>query len=234
MSFTPPPDAAAAAPAVPNRRTDAQPDFDTKSDAFLNWMVAFLTWLGAFRTWAATFIGELSSALAGVESSKNAAQNAAIAAETSAQTAAALSGAPMWVAGNYTFGDYVWSPTSLLGYRRKTAGTTASATDPASDPAGWKLVGSAMSMPQQELAGVGPHQLMVGMHYLVLHPLAVLVMPVGAAAQEQVRVTDMSDGVTVALQREPGGLFNGQAVDTVLDSRGIDRIFTKTVSKGWL
>lgn len=166
--------------------------------------------------------------------SATAAQNAAIAAETSAQTAAALSGAPMWVAGNYTFGDYVWSPTSLLGYRRKTAGTTASATDPSSDPAGWKLVGSAMSMPQQELAGAGPHQLMVGMHYLVLHPQAVLLMPVGAAAQEQVRVTDMSDGITVTLQREPGGLFNGQAVDTVFDSRGIDRIFTKTVSKGWL
>lgn len=233
MSFTPPPDAAAAAPAVPNRRTDAQPDFDTKSDAFLNWMVAFLTWLGAFRAWAATFIAELSSAVAGVESNKNAAQAAVIAAETAAQNAAGISGAPMWAPGNFQFGDFAWSPTSLLTYRRNVPGVTASAVDPATGPAsGWKLSNSAMSMPQQELAGAGPHQLLAGMHYIVLHPFAVLHMP-DAAAQEQVRIEDRSGGITVQVWPAAGDTFKGQDVALLLSTRGFDHTFTKTATGGW-
>lgn len=161
-----------------------------------------------------------------------AAQQAAIAADAAAQQAAGIAGAPMWVAGNYTLGDYVWSPTSLLNYRRRTPGTTASATDPAADPVGWRLVGSAMSMPQQEITTAGAHQLSAGIHYIVTNPLAVLHMP-AAAPQEQVRIEDQSGGTTVQIWPEPGGEFKNRDVALLLSTRGFDKTFTQTASGGW-
>lgn len=239
MSFTPPPaDPAESAP-IPNRRTDAQEAFDLKTDVYLNWLAAFRTWLAGFRGWLVTFLGELTQALQGVEGNKNAAQAAAAAAEVSAQNAAVLSGADRWAAGNYTQGDPVWSPISLLTYRRIPAGVTASAVDPANDPAGWRLTGSPHSMPQKDITtaldidtGL-PHLLSVGVHYIVLHPLAVCSMPAGAVAQEMVRVTNRSGATTPTLLRN-GSLFDNDADDMQLDSLTADKTFTKTASRGWL
>jgi hypothetical protein len=161
------------------------------------------------------------------------AQSAANAAETSAQTAAGISGASPWVAGNYAFGTFVWSPLSLLTYRRRPAGVTASAVDPSLDPAGWKLAGSVMSMPQADLTTAGPHQLVVGFHYIVKHPDAVCLMPAGAAPQEQVRVTNKSGNTRVKLLRN-GSTFDGWDDDIVLDSRTNDKTYTKTAGNTWL
>ena len=161
------------------------------------------------------------------------AQSAANAAATSAQTAAGISGAPQWVAGDYAFGTFVWSPLSLLTYRRKTAGVTASTVDPSIDTVGWKLAGSVMSMPQIELTTAGPHNLAVGIHYIVKHPDAVCLMPAGAAPQEQVRVTNRSGDTKVLLMRT-GSTFNEVNEDITLDSRGTDKTFTKAAGNTWL
>lgn len=232
MSFTLPPDLPADAPAVPNRRTDPQPEFDVKSDAYLNWQGVFRTWLATFVAWCGTMLGELGIALSTVESNKNAAQAAAASAETSAANAASAAGAGMWVAGNYTKGDPVWSPSSLLTYRRVTVGTTYSGTDPATDAAGWRLMGSPVSMPQVTLSTAGPHVLSVGVHYIITHTLADCSMPADAVAQEMVRVTNRS-GATTPILRRNGSTFGGIAEDVVLDLP-IDKVFTRTAALGWI
>jgi len=239
MIFTPPPESPAESAAIPNRRLDDQPTFDVKTDAYLNWTATFRTWLAGLVAWFVTFLGELGVALQGVEANKNAAQAAAVAAEVSAQNAAVISGATRWVAKNYQKGDPVWSPISLLTYRRIPEGLTASAVDPANDPEGWRLTGSPHSMPQKDistaldpLTGL-PHLLTVGVHYIILHPLAVCSMPAGAVPQEMVRVTNRSGAVTPTLLRN-GSLFDGDDDDLQLDSLTADKTFTKTATRGWI
>lgn len=226
MSYTPPPAAPPASPAIPNRATDTQDAFDVKTDAYLNWTSTFRTWLAALVDW-------LAAVVPAVEADKNAAQIAAGAAQTSAENAAVIAGATRWAAGNYTQGAAVWSPLSLLTYRRRTAGTTSSTVDPANDPTGWKLTGSPYSMPQTELATAGPHTLAVGVHYIITHASATCLMPAGAAAQEQLRITNKSGARTPVLQRN-GSTFDGVADDMVLDAINADVIFTMTSSRGWI
>lgn len=233
MNFTPPPSAPEESVAIPNRRTDPQDVFDVKTDVYLNWLTAFRNWTAGLVSWLATFLAEMVQAMQTVEGNKNAAQAAAAAAATSAQNAAVVAGAQRWAPGNYAQGDAVWSPISLLTYRRVPAGITASALDPAQDPAGWRLSGSSMSMPQQELTTAGPHQLIVGMHYMVTHPLCVCLMPAGAAPQDQLRVTNRSNALTPVLRRNDGK-FSGIEDDLVLDSRFADRTFTQTATLGWI
>ncbi len=239
MIFTNPPGDPAESPPIPSRRTDTQDAFDLKTDAHLNWLVVFRTWLAGFRAWLVTFLGELNLAIQNVEGNKNAAQAAAAAAETSAQNAAVISGAVRWVPGNYVKGNAVWSPISLLTYRRIPEGPSASAIDPAIDRINWRLTGSPHSLPQKDITtaldvdtGL-PHLLSVGMHYIILHPLAVCSMPADAVAQELLRVTNRSGATTPKLLRN-GDLFDGDADDLELDSLTADKTFTKTATRGWL
>lgn len=233
MNFTPPPNAPEESVAIPNRRTDAQDAFDIKTDVYLNWLTGFRNWTAGLVTWMGTFLSEMTQAMLTVESNKNAAQTAASAAESSAQNAAIIAGAPRWAPGNYAQGDAVWSPLSMLTYRRVLAGITPSAVDPAQDPAGWRLSGSPFSLPQQELVTAGPHQLLVGMHYLIRHPQCVCLMPAAATVQEQVRITNRSNSLTPVLKPN-GGMFSGVQDDMTLDSRFADRTFTQTATLGWI
>jgi len=233
MNFTPPPSAPEESVAIPNRRTDPQDVFDVKTDVYLNWLTGFRNWTAGLVTWLTTFLTEMAQAMLTVEGNKNAAQAAASAAATSAQNAAIVAGASRWAPGSYAQGDAVWSPQSLLTYRRVPPGTTASALDPAQDPAGWRLSGSPQSMPQQELTTAGPHPLIVGMHYIVLHPQCECLMPAGSAPQEQLRVTNRSGALTPVLRRN-GGKFSGIEDDLALDSRYADRVFTQTATLGWI
>lgn len=233
MSFTAPPEPPPESVAIPNRRTDPQETFDVKTDAYLNWLTTFSTWCAGLVGWLVTFLSELGTAMTGIEANKNAAQSAAAAAETSAQNAAVIAGATKWVAGNYAQGAAVWSPTSLLTYRRIPAGVTASVNDPADDPVGWKLTGSQYSLPQKTLTTAGPHQLIVGVHYILTHPQAECLMPANAAPQELLRVTNKS-GATTPILRRNGGLFDGVADDMVLDSLNADCIWTQSATRGWI
>lgn len=218
---------------VPNRRTDDQATFDTKADAYLNWMVAFAAWLETLLTWLGTFGGYLNTQLATLEGHKNSAQAAAAAAEVSAQSAALVAGAQRWQAGDYAQGAVVWSPLSLLTYRRVPEGTTASATDPALDPAGWRLSGSPHSMPQQVLSTAGPHQLVTGMHYIITAPDCIAHMPPSPAGQEQLRVTNASGSITPQLHSSTG-TFKGHAGHLRLNAARADHTFTFTPNQGWI
>ena len=234
MSLTNPPSSPPAAPPVPNRRTDAAPEFDSKTDAYLNWMTTFAAWLDGLVTWLGTQLHPyLQGVLTTTDGHKNAAQAAAAAAETSAQTAALIAGAQRWQPGDYAQGAVVWSPLSLLTYRRVPEGVTASTTDPSLDPSAWRLSGSPHSMPTQELTGPGPHQLVTGMHYLILSADVVAVMPGSAFAQEQLRITNLS-GQSGPLLLANGQNFSGKVGDLLLDSARADRMFIFTDSQGWV
>ena len=233
MNFTPPPDAPAEAAPIPSRRLDSQEQFDAKSDAYMVWLAGFRTWLATFRGWCVSFLSEIGLAVQQVEDSKAVAQFAANAAAASASVAAVAANAPQWVAKNYTFGDCVFSPLNLLTYRRATAGTTASANDPSVDPTGWKLVGALNSMPQVRLTTAGPHQLKVGFHYLIEHPLAKCLMPTAPSSQDALRISNKSGAISPILRRN-GQLFNGFDDDMLLDSLVMDRTFTFSVPKGWI
>lgn len=210
---------------------------DVFSDTADEWTGDLVAWTGEVNQTAEDVNADAvtsSEAASDAVNSKNAAVLAQQAAETAAQSAAGIASAPMWVAGNYAFGDYVWSPLSLLTYRRLTPGTTASATDPRDDPTGWKLVGSVSTMPQNTLTGLGPHQLQTGFHYLVMTPLAVLVMPPSTTApQEKLRITDQTGATGVTIQRN-GGTFRTYAVDLIVDSVGWDRELVQTSTQGWV
>ena len=234
MSLTNPPGSPPAVPPVPNRRTDAAPEFDIRTDAYLNWMTTFAAWLDGLVTWlGAQLHPYLQGVLTTTEGHKNAAQAAAAAASTSAQTAALIAGAQRWQPGDYAQGAVVWSPLSLLTYRRVPEGVTASTTDPSLDPSAWRLSGSPHSMPTQELSGPGPHQLATGMHYLLLTADVEAVMPATAFAQEQLRITNLSGYSGQLLQRN-GQAFSGQECDLVLNVPTVDRIFVFTATKGWV
>ena len=215
-----------AVPAVPAYPALGSANFNVEAYAYGSAMPAVAIAINGAS--AATYANALDAAAAGA-----AATSAAGAAQTSAENAAVIAGATKWASGNYAQGAAVWSPLSLLTYRRRTAGTTSSTTDPANDPVGWKLTGSPYSMPQTELATAGPHTLAVGVHYIITHASATCLMPAGAAAQEQLRITNKSGARTPVLQRN-GSTFDTVADDMVLDAINADVIFTMTSSRGWI
>lgn len=233
MSFTSPPGGVPTPPPAPSRN-DAEDVFDEKANNMVAWYTVAMSWFTTFISWVSTFVTELGNYQVLINNYQLAAQQAAIAAETSAQTAAGVSGAVMWVSGNsYAFGSFVWSPTSLLTYRRSTPGTTVSTVDPATGTAsGWKLANAVSSMPQVEINTAGAYALLSGYHYRVKNPGAILTMP-AAGIQEQIRVEDVSDGTTVQIWPEAGGKFKNRDVALLLSDRGFDRTFTKTAD-GWV
>lgn len=164
--------------------------------------------------------------------SKLAANQFALDAANSVQQAGDVAGASKWVAGTYTQGDAVWSPISYFTYRRTTPGNTSSAIDPFLDTAGWKRVG-VPSFTQAILNGVGPHQLYVGGHYLLMTPDATLVMPLLPSIGDEVRVSNLSGNKGAILQRN-GETFKGLAEDLVINSVIMDYTFTKTENEGWI
>lgn len=244
MIFTPPPGLPPENVAIPSRRTDNQEAFDLKTDFYMAYLATLRTWFAGFRDWCVTLLGEMGLALETIEGNKNAAQTAAAAAEVSAQNAAVISGAVRWVPGNYVKGNAVWSPISLLTYRRIPEGPSASAVDPAIDQVDWRLTGSPHSMPQKDITTqfaldtdtglpVGPHLLSVGIHYLIKHALADCSMPADAVAQEMVRVTNQS-GASTPMLRKNGATFNGYDEDLQIDQPAWDKVFTKTADSSWI
>lgn len=159
--------------------------------------------------------------------------NSAAAAEVSARNAAVVAGATRWAVGMYKQGDAVWSPLSLLTYRRATEGVTQSLTDPSLDPDGWRLTGSPVGMPQVALYGAGPHRLTIGTHYLLMTADIVALMPSSPAPQETVRITNLSLSGGPVLDRN-GATFKGNSDNLSLDEDNADHNFTFTLNNGWV
>lgn len=85
-----------------------------------------------------------NNTLAAGTSAGNAAASEAAAA-SSATLAAGNASAPVWVAKNYTQGDRVSSTLNGRLFRRTTAGTTASATDPSADTGNWAVISNGFA-----------------------------------------------------------------------------------------
>lgn len=185
-----------------------------------------------FANAAAQSASDAAQSASEANQSKLAAAQSALDAANSVQQAGDIAGASMWVAGDYAYGDVVWSPMSYLTYRRTVPGNTSSTTDPFLDAAGWKRIG-VPSFTQTVLNGVGPHQLYSGGHYLLMAAGATLVMPLSPSIGDEVRVTNLSGSRGAVLQRN-GETFKGLAEDLVIDSVNMNYTFTKTESEGWV
>jgi hypothetical protein len=114
----------------------ALPDFVTETNTVAGEVLAHATTAGNAADTATT--------QAGLATSNGAAQVAlasaqAVAAAASAASAQAVANVIKWISGTtYAQGDCVWSPTTLLTYRRRVAG--AGSTDPSADPTNWARV----------------------------------------------------------------------------------------------
>ena len=136
---------------VPQRSDSAS--FAARADAFLTALPTFQAQLDA--TAEAAYDNAVSTQADATSAAASAVSALAskTAAEYAQQQAALFAGAAKWVAGNYAEGVVAWSPTNGLTYRRKAPGG-ASATDPAADPAGWRLAVTAAPLYRPEAAAV--------------------------------------------------------------------------------
>ena len=148
-SFIAPPSPPPEAVPIPNRRTDAQPDFDVKTDAYLNWLETFRGWMGAARDWLACFPAWADGVMASANQAATDAQAAAIAAGQAALVAQSALGAQTWSAGaSYAAGAIVFGPLNPGIAYRCFADVSGSAIEPENDPAHWAAVGgTSVSLP---------------------------------------------------------------------------------------
>ena len=104
-------------------------------------VAAFLAYLPTFEANEVALQADVTAKQAAAAASETNATAAAAAAAASATAAAAGASAQAWASGTtYTIGQVVFSPISLLSYRRKTNG--AGTTDPSADPTNWQPLNS--------------------------------------------------------------------------------------------
>ena len=124
-------------------------------------------------------IGNAFANATSAHESAEVAKSARVSAEDAATQAAQFAGATAWVAGDYTAGTVVYSPSSGLVYRRKAPGG-ASPTDPTADPARWRLAVLAAPLYRPEAAATSAAE--VGVHHGLRYAGAQeLVMPTPAS-----------------------------------------------------
>jgi len=148
-SFIAPPSPPPEAVPIPNRRTDAQPDFDTKTDAYLNWLETFRGWMGAARDWLACFPAWADGVMASANQAATDAQAAAIAAGQAALAAQTSFAGKTWVPGaDYAVNDIAFGVTTPgIPYRCYLA-IAGSDVPPENDLAHWVAIGvSTLSIP---------------------------------------------------------------------------------------
>ena len=121
---------------TPPQRTDDEVTFASRGDALLGALPQFVTEANAL-------IAQADADSASATASASSAALSATGAAASAQAAANAAGATLWVSGN-TYAQYavVYSPTSLLSYRKKTA-SSVSTIDPATDITNWQQLAPA-------------------------------------------------------------------------------------------
>jgi hypothetical protein len=125
------------APPIPSRIDDAQPDFDNKTDAYLNWLEAFREWLDGAHDWLADFPDWGDELRRSMLAAQAAAQKAQWAAEQ-------VAGAQPWRPGAaYAVDDAVWSGTGGDRLFRCRVAVNGSTTPPEDDPAHWSFTGAS-------------------------------------------------------------------------------------------
>ncbi len=110
---------------TPPQPTDTTAQFNTRAFAFVAALVQFVT--------------EANAQAVQVNSDSASASLSKIDALAAAAAAAAVAGATRWASGaSYAEGAVVWSPLTLLAYRRRSSG--AGTTDPSTDGTNWTQI----------------------------------------------------------------------------------------------
>lgn len=194
---------------TPPSRSDPT-TFAARGDTFLGELPGFATETNAVATNVYSNAVDALNQATNAAASSSSAYSYSQAAAASASAAAAASGAVLWVSGTtYAIGDVVWSPTTYLSYRRKTAG--AGTTDPSTDGTNWALIGAPASLPTQVIAT--NTTAVASTHYIFTASLALL-LPLAPSIGTVVRFTDLSGTTTSSIN--PNGEKIRGATGTML------------------
>lgn len=192
----------AALSPVPNRN-DPQTTFD----------VAFETFLSDLRN---SLQPGINASVAAVYANALEVYQSALTVASQAAAAQAAVNAQKWVAGDYTEGNCRWSPSNGRVYRRLTPGTNPSATDPATDPAGWWDIAGVTGRPVVP-CGPGTTIAVPDRHYILYDATSVLQLPTtGLYAGLPIEVTDLSLSSSAAVDPQSNKI---RAVAEVLTIR---------------
>ena len=226
--------------------------FDARADAFHSF---FPNWLNvlfpAVLLWIKDRANGVLDAANAAASSAQAATASAAQAATSATTAATIAGADQWVSGAvYAQGDAVWSPLTLLTYRKKTAGSSAGSTDPSADTVNWAMVGGGevslagtqtlinktliTPVITQNVQVISTSTTAVASRTYVLTASLTLTLPASPSAGDWVAFSNRSGTLTSVIARN-GSNIMGLAEDMTVDS--LTAGFTLTfadATRGWV
>jgi hypothetical protein len=226
--------------------------FDARADAFHSF---FPNWLNvlfpAVLQWIKDRANGVLDAANAAASSAQAATASAAQAATSATTAATIAGADRWVSGQvYAQGDAVWSPLTLLTYRKKTAGSSSGSTDPSADTVNWGVVGGGdvslagtqtltnktLTTPviTQNVQVISTSTTAVASRTYVLTASLTLTLPASPSAGDWVAFSNRSGTLTSVIARN-GSNIMGLAENMTVDS--LTAGFTLTfadATRGWV
>jgi hypothetical protein len=186
-----------------------------------------------------------------VASAVSAAAASAAQAAISATAAGTIAGADRWVSGAvYAQGDAVWSPLTLLTYRKKTAGSSSGSTDPSADTVNWGVVGGGdvslagtqtltnktLTTPviTQNVQVISTSTTAVASRTYVLTASLTLTLPASPAPGDWVALSNRSGTLTSVIARN-GSNIMGLAENMTVDSlhAGLTLTFADA-TRGWV
>lgn len=196
-------------------RTDPN-NFPARGDALVAALPAFVTQTNAVATEMETNRALTQTGATTATAQATAAAVSATAAQQSAVVAASAAGSAIWVsATTYAVGAVVYSPLTLLTYRRRTAG--AGTTDPSLDPTNWDLVAAA-APPVIVVTAASVSAAANGHYVLVGAVQQTVTLPSTPAVGEIVVVTVANDRSDARVGRN-GNSIMGLTEDLDIDSR---------------
>lgn len=204
--------------------TDSRAQFSDKAFTMVSELNPVITAMNAQAT-------ENNAAAVAAASSASAAVSAKTAAEAAASTAASTAGAEEWVNGaTYTQGEVVWSPFSLLSYRRRTNGT--STVDPAFDRENWEPltrdgVGEVVVLPSGTTAA------RLYATHCFNGAASVLTLPADPKVGEWVAIAFTAAPVSGQTIDRNGKLIMGLAENLTLNVQQAFRLVYTGSAKGW-
>ncbi len=152
------------------------------------------------------------------------------AAQEAAAAAASAAGASRWVSGTtYAIGNVVWSPSTYLNYRRKTAG--AGTTDPSLDTTNWALMGVPTAFPISEIST--NTNAAVSTHYVFIASLT-LTLPAGPSVGNEVEFTNLSGTGTCVINPNGKKIMGDTSNMTVNLLKAQIRLVYSGNTYGWI
>lgn len=240
MTVPAPPTIPAAPTPAPTRADPA--NFRARADAYHVWLPPFVNdTLPDVLEWMGDRNEAVEALSISVEASADAAQLAATQAsgfateandaiDLAVAGAAAVAGSTKWISGTtYAEGAAVWSPITLLTYRRKTAG--AGTTDPSIDTANWQNVSDNLA---EKIVVISANTTAIAYRTYVLTASLTLTLPASPKAGEWVAFSNRSGTSTPVIGRN-GQNIMGKAEDMTLDNINyFGTLVFADATRGWI